>query len=581
MNILYDLVFLRTIPAFKAALGHKPLIRDLGVLNFQHSEMRVERSLKNIGPVLGLWSYEEEIRHRRFSRGEWQQLLQYNAQDTHNTVLGIVELEKRIQHDWPNSAKLSDFAKRFYSDLIWSVVHLEESGVAFSQAAIDALETEQRGIMDRAYERARTMELILHGLGSATSKREFFDIIMTAWPEYRNDELLEFTPRQRLVSWGGQNRKFLLAKLPQDSVYRERLQLMDTHSKAQKLITSYVKPLKEKHLVNVRTYDGRVPMAFPSWHVFPGPFKDGGGTTGGTQQSRITATSPGLQTNPQAIKRCFRTRYRGGSLVASDLSQIELRVPGVLSGEPTFLRNYAEGGDLHTQRAIEVFGPDILQDPAFGSHDNERDPRQHSKMFNFADLYRAGAEKLRKLLLDETGRLFEPETIRRVVAQRPRLRPRFWEWQEQLLQVAGLTGNLVLPITGQSRYLDAHEDHNAILNFPIQTTAGNVLHRLKHRILPRLPAGVRCFADIYDALVFDHPRADEAVAEIDGIVQEAIVWIQEHDYWAMLQDHYGHVCPLEAETEILEVWSPPATGSPQENRTVQADVRQEHPALAR
>jgi hypothetical protein len=582
MNLLYDLVFLRTVPAFRAALSSRPRIIDLGVRNFQHSELRPERSLKNLGPILGLWSYEQEIRHRRYSRGEWGELLDYNAQDTHNTILGITELERRIREDWPGSDKLSEWANNFYSDLTWNVVHIQESGVAMSDAALTFLELQQRAIYNAAYDEARRSNLILHGEGSATSKRRFINGIMEAFPHIQREELLQYTDVLHEVSWGAQNRKLLKQLLPPGETQR-KIALVDKHSKAQKLITSYLTPLKEKHIVPIHTYHrDPVHFVFPSWHLFPGPFKDGAGSAGGTQQSRITATSPGLQTNPRAIKRCFSSRYPQGILVASDLSQIELRVPAVLSGEPTLLQNYRDGLDLHRQRAIDVFGPQIVEDPDFGGHDNEKDARQWAKQFNFADLYRAGVEKLRKLLLDETGRLFGRDVISTAVRQRATLRPVLWRWQEQLLFVARQQGYLRLPFTGQSRYLDADDDHNAILNFPVQTTAGNVLHRLKAYVIPRLPRGVRCFADIYDALLFDHPEAGTGVEEISALVQDGITWLTTDDYWAKLQDNYGHECPLEAETDRLETWSPGSEPEVAEDPTLQQDVPwRGEPTLAR
>ena len=576
MNLLYDLTFLRTIPAFKRALAHRPRIVDLGIRNYQHSELRPERSLKNLGPILGLWSYEEEIQHRRFSAGEWPLLLNYNAQDTHNSVLGIIELEKRIRTRWPNTDKLSPWMTDFYSDLIWSVVHIQESGVAFSDHALEALRGEQWAIYMNAYQEARRRGLTLHGEGSATSKNAMMDGIMEAFPELREEEMLAYTPTTHRVSWGGLNRKLLRAKLPAGET-QYKLGLMDKHSRAQKLITSYIKPLKEKHLVEVRTSpDRRAPMAFPSWHVFPGPFKDGSGTAGGTQQSRITATAPGFQTNPREIKRCFASRYPEGTLVAADLSQIELRVAGLLSGEPTLLNVYADDlADLHALRAIDVFGAEVTDYPGWRSHDNRTDPRQWAKQFNFADLYRAGVAKLRALLLDETGKLFPEYLIRDVVRRRTALRPILWNWQQDLIRAARRDGYLVLPITGQSRYLDADEDSNTVCNFPIQTTAGNVLHRLKHYVIPRLHSGCRCFGDIYDALVFDHPgREGEAVEEIDGLIQAGVRWLSEHDYWALLQNRHNRTCPLKAETEALAVWSPEDQQQAAEDTPVLPDVQQ-------
>jgi len=547
MNLLYDLVMLRTIPAVRHALRKQHHIVDLGIRNYQHSELRPERSLKNIGPILGLWTYEEEIQARRFLQGEWKQLKHYNGEDTHNTVLGIVELEDRIARDYGHkTAKLGTWSDKFYTDLIWSVAHIAESGVAFSGPQLWQLGQRCQAKIDRCYNLAERKGLHLHGKGANKDKKALVAATVQDHPEVLTENLLKLTAKTREISFGGLNRKLIEQKIPVASPYRSSYRLMNIHSKARQLVTHYIKPLQEQYLVH--TPRSQVPMVFPSWHLFPGPYKDGAGRAGGTQQGRITATGPPFQTNPRVIKACITSRRKDGVILAGDLSQIELRTPGVMCGEPTLVDNYQRGGDLHAQRAIDVFGPDVVDNPHFHSGDNERDPRQWAKQFNFADQYRAGPKRLRELLLEEVGHLFSWELCRKVVAQRPALRPVLWEWQEGLIKEAEKTGYLHLPFTGQSRFLDPDDDHNAILNFPIQTTAGNVLHRLKHYIIPRLPAGCYMFGDIYDALMFDIPAT--AVGEVTGIFQDGVKWLVECDYWGMLQEWYGFEVPLEAEVKV-------------------------------
>jgi DNA polymerase I-like protein with 3'-5' exonuclease and polymerase domains len=549
MNLLYDLVMLRTIPAVRAALAKQHRIIDLGVRNYQHSELRPERSLKNIGPILGLWTYEQEIQKKRFKRGEWKKLIHYNAEDTHNTILGIVELEDRIARDYQQkTAKLSTWSDKFYSDLCWSVVHIAEAGVAFSREKLWELGEHCRLKIERCYNLAEHRGLHLHGEGSNRDKAALVRETVEKHPEVLSENLLKLTPKTKEVSFGGLNRKLIEQKIPATSPYRPHYRLLNIHSKARQLVTHYIKPLEEKYLVDT-LHKSKHPMVFPSWHLFPGPFKDGGGKAGGTLQGRITATGPPLQTNPDPIQRCITSRWDDGVILSGDLSQIELRVPAVMCGEPALVLNYRTGGDLHSKRAAEVFGADVVHNPYFHSGDNERDPRQWAKQFNFADQYRAGPKKLRELLLDEVGRLFSWDLCRRVVNDRPKLRPVLWAWQEELLKTARRDGYLHLPFTGQSRYLDPDDDHNAILNFPIQTTAGNVLHRLKHYVVPRLPGRCLLFGDIYDALVFDVPR--DSVGEVTELVYEGVKWLVECDYWGMLQEHYGNEVPLKAEVKTL------------------------------
>jgi hypothetical protein len=498
---------------------------------------------------LGTHTYEREIQARRYKRGEWKQLKHYNAQDTHNTVLAIVELEDRILHDFPKTAKLGMWATQFYSDLIWDVVHISEAGIAFSEEKLAALHHRCKAKIDRANHVATMKGFHLQGAGSNKDKEALVSATVKDHPEVLSENLLKLTEKTRRVSFGGLNRKLIEQKIPVASPYRSFYRLIDIHSKARQLVSHYVKPLQEQHLVAVHRSKSTSPMVFPSWHLFPGPYKDGAGRAGGTQQGRITATGPPFQTNPRVVKACITSR-RGeeGCVIFGDLSQIELRTPGVLCGEPSLVQNYQRGDDLHRQRAIDVFGPEVLDEPAFGSGDNQTDPRQWAKQFNFADQYRAGPKKLRELLLEEVGRLFSWDLVNDVVRQRRRLRPVLWDWQEQCLATARRDGYLHLPFTGQSRYLDPDDDHNVILNFPIQTTASNVLHRLKHYVVPRLPAGVWLFGDIYDALALDAPR--QAVGEVTELITDGVKWLSECDYWGMLQEWYGNEVPLEVEVKV-------------------------------
>jgi len=306
-----------------------------------------------------------------------------------------------------------------------------------------------------------------------------------------------------------------------------------------------------------------ISLVFPSWFLTPGPFKDDKGGTGGTQQGRITCTNPPIQTNPKEIKHCITSRYTGGFILACDLSQIELRVAALLSGEPVLIGIYLADGDIHTRTAIVLFGEDVVHTKGFHLGDNKIDRRQWSKQFNFARLFRAGAQKMRELILKEAGILLPWDVVQREAARRKQDWPVLWAWQESLLLQCGRDGYMQLPFTGQSRYLDPSSDHNTILNFPIQTTAGNILHRLKHYVIQRLPSGCHLFADIYDAVYIDCPPT-VSPDTVNNIVQSAVQWLETEDYWYMLKQESGNNLPIKI--ECTTQWSgshlPAETSSP-------------------
>jgi DNA polymerase-1 len=72
---------------------------------------------------------------------------------------------------------------------------------------------------------------------------------------------------------------------------------------------------------------------------------------------RMSSSAPNLQNIPkkQIYRSCYVARD-GHSLITADMSGAELRILGNLSADPVFVECYANGIDLHTRTASEVFG---------------------------------------------------------------------------------------------------------------------------------------------------------------------------------------------------------------------------------
>ena len=106
----------------------------------------------------------------------------------------------------------------------------------------------------------------------------------------------------------------------------------------------------------------------------------------GTDTGRMSMHDPNLMNIPhrtemgKRLRRCF-VPTDGYVLLEADLSQIELRVEGVLTGDPYFITPYTtEGGDLHrqTQEALGEYSLD----------------RVGAKTVNFGVIYEAEAKTL-------------------------------------------------------------------------------------------------------------------------------------------------------------------------------------------
>lgn len=297
-----------------------------------------------------------------------------------------------------------------------------------------------------------------------------------------------------------------------------------------------------------------VQLCYPSWFVTPSYTKDSGGDSGGTIQGRITCKAPAAQTFPSEIKKHITSRWPKGSIVWFDLSQIELRVAALLSGDRELLSAYCSSVpvDLHSLCARQVFGPDVEKDPDF--HSKYRAPAKH---FRFGHLYRAGPDKLQMTVLRKSNIIVSLDFCKKVVRERPVTQPGLWEWQNQLIAQARRDGHIHLPFIGQSRMFMGGEayDISEIVNMPIQTTAGNVMLRLHaycHHHGPPLndtrPPHYQCL-NVYDAILFDC-RDDASVEDATALVAAAINYESSEGYWHDLCKYYGHDIPLQYERMV-------------------------------
>ena len=597
MNLQFDLQYLRALPEFRFSLEDQLLI-DLSVLNYLHDETRPEKSLKSLGPVLRTHSYSETLKDKKFFCPHSVALSDYNAQDTHNTMLAIAELSRRILRDFPETNKITDWSLNFYSNTIWSCIRMSEAGIPINIGNLESFEATLIRRVNRCNRVAdKKYGLYLEGPGSGKSKERFINLVcdvidgartcttadeirthMTQPEDFfsldgslqdsgsssqsldnsiRDNPLLQITPKQGIISFSEENRNLLCDALPPGHILRKVFRHAKRHASSQKLISSYCYPLlrhrrnrpSDKSSVVIPRKGSGVGLAYPTWYCVPTFAKDSGGSEGGTLQGRITCKKPSAQTFPHSIKRCIESRFKGGTIMGFDLSQIELRVAALLSGDPSLMSAYLDGADLHRERADQIFG-DISGRPDYN------DLRQAGKMINFADLFRSGANTMQGQLLAMTGQLHPLEFFKEVARNRPKHRPGLWKWQNYVIQKVRSQGYFSLPFTGQSRYFQGGDkwDVNEIVNFPVQTTAGNTLlciqHELHHNLLPSLNARspkIFMFLNIYDAFYLDVAPGEEEVAKRS--VAAAVRSVAERGYWADLQEYYGREIPLEYDCE--------------------------------
>ncbi|QNA85895.1 DNA polymerase I [Sphingomonas sp. So64.6b] len=232
----------------------------------------------------------------------------------------------------------------------------------------------------------------------------------------------------------------------------------------------------------------------------------------GAQTGRLSSTDPNLQNIPirTEVGRQIRDAFvaeEGNVLLAADYSQIELRLAAHMADVPALKAAFANGDDIHSLTAQELFG------------EVNRDTRGRAKTINFAILYGISRWGL-------AGRL--DVTAEEAQAMIDRYFERFPGISNYIVQTTegvretGYTTTLFGRKTHFPRIKSKiqHERQGAeraAINAPIQGTSADIIKRAMARMGPALlEAGlpdVRMLLQVHDELVFELPEGDVEAAK--------------------------------------------------------------------
>ncbi len=242
----------------------------------------------------------------------------------------------------------------------------------------------------------------------------------------------------------------------------------------------------------------------------------------GAQTGRLSSTDPNLQNIPirTEIGRTIRQAFvpePGNTLLAADYSQIELRLAAHMAEVDTLKDAFANGEDIHSRTATEMFG------------EVTRDTRARAKTINFAILYGISRWGL-------AGRLeVEPDEAQAMIDTYFQRFPGIQRYITETLQTVGEQGysetlfgrKTWFPRITSKNQAERQGSERAAINAPIQGTSADIIKRAMARMLPALrDAGlseVRMLLQVHDELVFELPEGDVAAASlvIERVMSEA------------------------------------------------------------
>ncbi|GAA5068325.1 DNA polymerase I [Lysobacter panacisoli] len=196
----------------------------------------------------------------------------------------------------------------------------------------------------------------------------------------------------------------------------------------------------------------------------------------GAATGRLASSDPNLQNIPIRTEDGRRIRQafvapQGRRIVACDYSQIELRIMAHLSEDPSLLRAFESGADIHRATAAEVFGKAM--------DDVSSNERRAAKAINFGLMYGMGAFGLARQLGIARGEA--QDYIALYFSRYPGVR----DFMERTRQQARDQG-YVETVFGRRLYLDNIHARNAglragaeraAINAPMQGTAADIIKR--------------------------------------------------------------------------------------------------------
>ena len=240
---------------------------------------------------------------------------------------------------------------------------------------------------------------------------------------------------------------------------------------------------------------------------------------------RLSSSDPNLQNIPVRTEEGRRIRQAfiaepGYKMVAADYSQIELRIMAHLSGDKGLLDAFANGLDVHSATAAEVFAVSV--------DEVTKDQRRSAKAINFGLIYGMSAFGLAKQL-----DISRPEAQKYVDLYFKRY-PGVKNYMDETKEKAREQG-YIETVFGRRLYLHEINAKNGMrrqyaertaINAPMQGTAADIIKRAMINLDKEIQTGkldMRMIMQVHDELIFEikESQVDDAIKIITDKMENA------------------------------------------------------------
>ena len=246
-----------------------------------------------------------------------------------------------------------------------------------------------------------------------------------------------------------------------------------------------------------------------------------------TATGRLSSSDPNLQNIPirseegRLIRKAF-IAPANHVLVAADYSQIELRIMAHMSQDENLKKAFANGWDIHTATASELFGVDLEH--------VDHEHRRRAKAVNFGLIYGMSAFGLAKQL----G--VERQDAQRYIDLYFERYPGVWRYMEQTRTLAHQQGyvetlfgrRLYLPEINTRNMMRQKAAERAAINAPLQGTAADIIKKAMLALHDwqnqQSDAPLRMIMQVHDELVFEvrNDAIDSAQHVIHDLMEHTV-----------------------------------------------------------
>ena len=226
----------------------------------------------------------------------------------------------------------------------------------------------------------------------------------------------------------------------------------------------------------------------------------------GMVSGRYGCREPNFQNQPRAGFKHIYIAPKGYQFVTGDLAQVELRVAGLLSEDPVIIDAYATGQDLHRLMASKMTGKP--------ENKITKEERTAAKGVNFGLLFGGGARGLQNYVRSSYGVDMSLEEAQQAKQAFHNTYRDFTLWQRLIVKHTNQHDESESNFCKLRRHYD-RKDHfrngqysdiyTHAMNFPVQSTAWEILALAILYIDEHAIEGIRISHHVYDELVLVAP----------------------------------------------------------------------------